>query len=124
MIYSFDRVLHSLWGYFTGVEILATCDDVVHVFADGFDYTTASGSTTYTDFSTVEHHILPESTQVVGIQCENTAGSGALIASIANVAVTDTEHWRCSHTATGGWSQLGTACSLFDVLVRSFTGIS
>ena len=106
----------------TGIELTATCDDVIHVFADGVDVTTTSGSTTYNDVNSVEHHVLSTTTQVIGIKCENTAGVGGILASIDSDGITDTRHWKCSHAAGSGWSEFGIAYNIYvyKLNVRQF----
>ena len=103
----------------TGIELTATCDDVIHVYADGVNVTTTSGSTTYNDVNSVEHHVLSSTSQVIGIKCENTAGVGGILASIDSDGITDTRHWKCSHAAGSGWSEFGIAYNIYEYVHRS-----
>ena len=73
----------------------ATCDEKLRVYFDGVLDTTLPESE-LDDWSVSSTFNVPVGAQEVGIECENTAGWGGILASFDNGRVTDGTHWECS----------------------------
>ena len=71
-----------------------TCDDITKVYFDGV-LDTSAPQAELDAWNIVSSFVVPDGTQVVGIECENTNGPGGLLASFSNGLTTGSD-WTCS----------------------------
>ena len=89
-----------MFFFFPDISGLATCDNTMWLYAN--DQLVAYDP----DWPTATPVVFPDSTTVIGIECDHYAGSAGIKARFDNGVVTDST-WRCSTSFEQDWLKPG-----------------
>ena len=84
------------------VNVSATCDDVMDLYADGAQIVANDGDLGWGQTKSI---VLAQMQKVLALGCKDLAAPGAMLLSLSNGFHTDSS-WRCSTTLHPGWNQV------------------